>query len=269
VCGDGEDGALGLKIDTTTNEVIVDHAVQEHLHTTDDGNPVRGDVVGAMQVDSIFRRKKASGKMRRDRSLKTIGDNCPLIYALKQQQGLWVSRSSIKTLNVYLPQIVSEVCDSLNGHVTCIVTIPSQHPLAGILAKRISRNLRIPVFGSVLRKNTFFQASRHAATLLNSKPALKAAGVSQQDEKQLRNVMKKGMRQAAASYSSKDVGTKIREHFDPLRLGVGAALPSAQDRVLLVDDLMATGETLLAGAALLRAQGILNVNRSVTWFSKV
>lgn len=260
---------MGLKIDTTTNEVIVDHAVQEHLHTTDNGNPVRGDVVGTMQVDSIFRRKKASGKMRRERNLKALGDNCPLIYALKQKQDLWVSRSSIKALNIYLPQILSEVCDALNGHVTCIVTIPSQHPLAGILAKRISRNLGIPVLEDVFRKSTFFQASRRANTLLSSKPALKAAGVSLQDEKQLRNVMKRGMTQAASSYSSKDVGTRIREYFDPLRLTVGAALPSAQDQVLLVDDLMATGETLLSGADLLRAQGILHVNRSVTWFSKV
>lgn len=260
---------MGLRIDNATNEVIVDHAVQEHLHTTDSGNPVRGAVVGGMHVDSIFRRKKASGKMQRDRSTRFLGDNCPLIYALKQKEGLWVSRSSIKALNVYMPQIVSDVCIPLNGQVTCIVTIPSQYPLVEILAKRISKHLGVPVLSGVLRKSTFLQASRRAEALLGNRGALAAAGLSRRDETRLRNVMKEGMRQAAAPYSSKDVKTHLRQHFDPLRLAGGGALPSPHDRVLLVDDLLATGETLLAAAALLQARGIGHVYRAVTWFSKV
>ena len=259
---------MGLRIDTTTNEVIVDHASREHLHTTRRGNPVQ-ETVGVMHVDSIFRRKKASRKLQRNRQVRLLGDNCPLIYALKQQQGLWVSRNSVKILNAHIPQLVADVCGPLNGHVTCIVPIVSRYPLAEILAKHISKNLGVPVFNGVFQKATFFQASRRAHALLANRPAMAAAGLSWQDEKLLRNVMKEGMQQGGAPYSAKNVKTHLRQYFDPLRLAAGATMPATQDRVLFVDDLLATGETLLAAAALLQGQGIASVDRSVTWFSKV
>ena len=76
-----------------------------------------------MQVDSVYRRLKASGKASRDRQAKQIGDNCPLIYALKQSDGLWVSRSSIRQLKLHITWLVSELCRSLNVDVECIVVI--------------------------------------------------------------------------------------------------------------------------------------------------
>lgn len=264
----GEGDTLGLRIDAATNEVIVDHAAMDHLYTTQRGNPVQSKV-DAIDVLSVFRRKKASGGMRRDRTLRHIGDNCPLIYALKQQEGLWVSRGSIKVLNQHMPQIISDVCTALAGNVTCIVTIPSRYPLADILAKRISVNLNIEIRGGIFRKSTFFEASRRADALLGSRVNIIQAGLSRSDEQDLRNAMKAGMRQAAAPYSAKDVRTNLRGYFDPLKLVVGGVLPNAEDGVLLVDDLLATGETLSAAASLLRTQGISQVNHSVTWFSKV
>lgn len=259
---------MGLRIDTATNEVIVDHAATDHLYTTRLGNPVQSKL-DDIEVFSVFRRKKASGSMRRDRSIRYLGDNCPLIYALKQQEGLWVSRSSIKILNQHIPFIISDVCNAVAGNVTCIVTIPSRYPLANILAKRISTNLNIPICGRVFRKSTFFEGSRRADALLKDRLGMMQAGLSRSDEQDLRNAVKAGMRQAAAPYSSKDVKTKLRGYFDPLRLVVGGQLPHADDRVLLVDDLLATGETLSAAATLLRTQGVLRVNHSVTWFSRV
>ena len=222
-----------------------------------------------MQVDSVYRRLKASGKASRDRQAKQIGDNCPLIYALKQSDGLWVSRRSIRQLNLHIPWIVSELCRSLNGEVDCIVVIPSRHPLAMMLAVRLEKKLLIPLHQRLLRKATFLEASRRAQTLLNNKQSLISAGVTRDEEKSLRSVIKRGMLQGGASYSAKNVLIPLRKHFDPLRLVTGAPLPGSTERVLYVDDLLATGETLLAADSILRVHGNQAVSRSATWFSRV
>lgn len=259
---------MGLIVDTQTNEVVVDHTSNKHLHTTQSGNPVQSSL-GNMRVDSVYRRLKASGAANRDRRSKQIGDNCPLIYALKKSEGLWVSRHSIKQLNTYTPSIISNVCGSLTGNIDCIVLIPSRHPLAMMLAKRLARNLKVPVYDRLLRKSTFLEASQRVQSLVGNKASLIAAGISREDEKLLRNVIKGGMLQGGAAYSAKDVRTSLRKHFDPLRLITGASLPSPDQRVLYADDLLATGETLLAADSILRSHGNHGVSRSVTWFSKV
>ncbi|WP_156875444.1 hypothetical protein [Phaeobacter inhibens] len=259
---------MGLILDLKTDEVIVDHTSKEHLHTTEKGNPVLSRL-GPMQVHSVFRRLKASGKNRRNRSAKQIGDNCPLIYALKGSENLWVSRHSIKQLNTYIPLIISTICDALEGDVDCIVLIPSRHPLAKMLASRLGKAIGIPVHEHIFRKATFFEASTRVRALLSNKANIIGAGVSPDDEKRLRRIVKVGMQQAAAPYSAKDIGTSLRQHFDPLKFRGGTSPLGTEDRVLFVDDLLATGETLLAAHDLLYVPGEQTSSRAATWFSKV
>lgn len=260
---------MGLYINGLTNEVVVDHQSSEYLFTTSKGNPVVERVHG-VNVRSVFKRVKASGKRQNSRNRsKSVGDNCPLIYALKEQQNLWVSQSSVKSLNEYIPIILSKICDSLDGSVTCIVPIPSNYPLARILSKRLSRSFGVEVFDDVFRKNNFFQASRRAASLLEDKSLANYHGLTQNDLKKIRNYVKNGMKQGGASYSAKCIGTQFREWFDPLRSGPSISLLKSYDKVLLVDDLLASGGTLDCASNILKNRNILESNNAVTWFSGV
>jgi len=75
---------LGLRVEN--NVVVVDHAMNEHLLTTAEGNPSE-DTVEELRVISVFQRRFNSAKLARKRDEKVIGDNCPLIYALKGKDG--------------------------------------------------------------------------------------------------------------------------------------------------------------------------------------
>ncbi|MBL1804852.1 hypothetical protein ELE38_31540, partial [Klebsiella pneumoniae] len=75
--------------------VTIDHSHRHWLITTPEGNPTR-ERVGNLTIYSMFRRQKAPASLNRDRKQRKLGDNCPLIYALKGKEGLTTDFSSIK-----------------------------------------------------------------------------------------------------------------------------------------------------------------------------
>lgn len=74
---------MGLRLQG--QHVIVDHGCQDWLLTRPEGNPVI-EYVNGLKVYSIFKRQRLSGKNRRNRQQRQLGDNCPLIYALKGER---------------------------------------------------------------------------------------------------------------------------------------------------------------------------------------
>ncbi len=64
--------------------VIVDHDCPEWLITQPEGNPTI-DYTNGLKIYAIFKRQFLSGKRRRNRKQRQLGDNCPLIYALKKR----------------------------------------------------------------------------------------------------------------------------------------------------------------------------------------
>lgn len=255
---------VGLRI--VDGEVIVDHAENDHLNTGTEGNPVESLFRG-LTVHSVFERRRISAKMARNRIAKLQGDNCPLIYALKGLDDLTVSHTSIKRLNDSIPAILDLIGPKVLHEVDVIVPMPSSSGLALMLARRLLRRMALPnsaqLRTDILIKSTNLQASARAKGL--TAPNNKA--LPYKDANELKAILRTLHTAFAAPYAAKEVKTKFRKYFDPLQLAQGLTPIAAGTRFLLVDDLMATGETLVAATELLTAGGSCTVQHAVTWFS--
>jgi len=92
---------------------------------------------------------------------------------------------------------------------------------------------------------------------------------TREEEVALRNVLKHLSRVPEEAYIAKNVRPAIRKYFEPLAMGALPQHIQNQSRILLVDDLLATGETLIAAHKLLSTAGIQGEHAGVTWFSRV
>jgi hypothetical protein len=251
---------VGLLIDDGL--VIVDHRATDHLHTTREGNPTQHQL-GGFVVHSVYKRLKNSAKFSKDRGQKTIGDNCPLIYAVKGNDGLSTNVTSTKRLLEHTPSIISDICENIDGQVDALVTMPSSFPLANWLAKRVQREMGLPVFTDVFRKSTKLEAAARAEALIPTP----IAGVDKNQRRQLRNAVKRVRKIEGNTYAAKFVPPHFRSYFDPIQWQ-GLNCPQTH-RLLLVDDLLASGGTFLAANSILQANGWPPSRHSVTWFSAV
>jgi len=255
---------VGLRI--VDGEVIVDHAENDHLNTGTEGNPIELSFRG-MTVHSVFGRRRISAKMARNRTAKLQGDNCPLIYALKGLDELTVLRTSVKRLNDSIPVILDVIEAKVLHQIDVIVPMPSSSGLALILARRLWRRMAsqngTQLRTDIIVKSTNLQASARAKGL--TAPNNKALAYKEANE--LKAIIRTLHATSAAPYAAKEVKTRFRKYFDPLQLAQGIAPVAAGTRFLLVDDLMATGETLVAAIGLLTAGGTCTVDHAVTWFS--
>lgn len=244
--------------------VVVDHDVKEHLETTISGNPTK-DWVGDLPVYGIFQRKLHSQKLARGRQSRVLGDNCPLIYALKGKDDLIVEFSSIKSLNESIPTIIQAVIDDLEGDFDAVVAMPSSSPLAAILAKRFSRASRKPLFCNMFSKATNAVAMATVAeTLLHNPRAL-----PKDDAVHVRNALKYLKTIDQEPYAAKNIKTQIRKYFTPLAINAVPAQFGPSARLLLIDDLLATGETLRAAHTFIGGLGMQGQHVAATWFSRV
>ncbi|AUR00798.1 adenine phosphoribosyltransferase [Phaeobacter inhibens] len=251
---------MGLRIDGSM--VVVDHDNHDHLRTTKAGNPTLTEIDG-ISVHCVFQRLKNSAKFSQDRSKKTIGDNCPLVYALKGKDGLRTNVTAIKLLFDDFDHIAQEICAKIHGNFDCIVPVPSSFPLADCLANRLARRTGMPVYKSVFRKSKNHEAYGPIEPVFSMNPM----SFDREDAKQLRNALKRMKKTPNEDYTAKYVGVGVRRHFDPLQIA-NNNIPAGQ-RPLLVDDLLATGETLVSAKKLLLNGGGAEPSMAVTWFSNV
>ncbi|CAN7610531.1 hypothetical protein [Devosia sp. LjRoot3] len=245
-------------------EVIVDHGVSDHLNTAIEGNPTQVNLRG-MTVHCTFQRRYLSAKTAKGVDDRVPGDNCPLIYALKGADGLRVSHSSIRALNAHAPTILAAISEVLAGQIDAIVPMPSSSALARILAKRLARMTGISVQEGIFLKSNNAQAMIRAQTLTTS--GNKTLSYAQVQE--LRPLLRWMHRNADLPYAAKNIKTRLRGFFDPLQLAPGFAPQMQSARYLLVDDLLATGETLVAARSLITAHNLGSVDRAVAWFGPV
>ncbi len=216
-----------------------------------------------MEVYSVFRRKYHSGKSGRRRQAKFAGDNCPLIYALKGLDDLQVELTSIKLLVKGMAPILDVIELELKGKIDGIVPMPSSSKLAQILATRLARRLAVPVHDKVLKKSTNYQSFQRAQAIIKQK------AVSYHTERDLIEEIKPLRRRPGEAFSFKRTRMKLRGYFDPLQLETDAVFPREPTRLLVVDDLVASGETLIAASRLLASIGPHEIKHCVTWFSPV
>lgn len=244
---------MGLVV--TKNLVTVDHSVKEHLVTTLEGNPKIDVRPCGLKVASIFTRTKVSGKGRRDRQARIIGDNCPMLYALKGKDNLTTNFTSIKKLADTGYQILEVIAQSLGADT--VAYMPSAYSLSRIIATRCAS-----VFDATLEANVFIKSTKLEAFDM-IRDAENNGLISPDERKSLQYRLKK-----SETFSLKLVPVEYRHLFTPVQLSP-VYRGRLQGKVVLVDDLLATGRTLsVARGIALRMPSVTSVE-AVCLFSDV
>jgi hypothetical protein len=223
---------LGLVVQG--NVVKVDHDNKEWLKTRPQGNPTKEEIDG-LAVYSLFKRLLASAKSRR-KHRKIPGDNCPIIYALKGKDNLTTDISSIKKLRSSYDEIVRVFKASEPTGYDLIISMPSSHNISRIIGKRLAGVFSAHHSNDLLRKLTI----EEAFTLLDR------ADISVEDHKTLTHRLRKQMKESGfqGDFSLKGIPVHYRSEFPPLCLNNYKIAHLDPQRILLVDDLLATGTTL-------------------------
>lgn len=231
---------MGLVINGT--HVTVQHACKDWLVTEPEGNPTQ-EWVGNFKIWSIFRRRLASAKLQRNRNLKQLGDNCPIIYALKGKQGLTTDLDSILQLSQSFRIILEDIASQEPDGYDVVIPMPSSHVLSWMAGARFARKFSAQHLSNVFRK----------ITLQEALIMLDRADIDVADHKRLSFRLSKQLQSSGfnGAFSLKDVPVGFRGIFSPLKINSGT-LPKHADRVLLVDDLLATGTTMMTAAELIR-----------------
>lgn len=240
--------------------MIIDHSVKEHLITTVHGNPKRYQVqntTGTLDVFSIFTRLKQTSQQRRERDSRKIGDNCPLIYALKGKDQLTTGYQTIRELLINGRPIVANNFEPLAN--TILVPIPSSHSIVRHLTQELRTLLDLSIKDNLLEKASMQSALADLDAAINNNQ-------NYTEKKELINARTRIAKNEA--FALKDVPTKYREVIRPIVAGPGIA-QSALQSVVLVDDLVATGTSLISAKNILQAQHPGLHCSAVTLFSNV
>lgn len=249
---------MGLVINGS--KVIIDHNVKEHLITTVHGNPKRYQVqntTGTLDVFSIFTRLKQTSQQRRERDSRKIGDNCPLIYALKGKDQLTTGYQTIRELLINGRPIVANNFEPLAN--TILVPVPSSHSIVRHLTQELRTLLDLSIEDNLLEKASMQSALADLDEAIDKNQ-------NYAEKKELKNARTRIAKNEA--FALKDVPTKYREVIRPIVAGPGIA-KSALQSVVLVDDLVATGTSLISAKNILQAQHPGLHCSAVTLFSNV
>jgi len=228
-----------MGIDVNAAKVVTFNPAHEHRVVTDPTRPVPHARIEQLDVVSIFRRRK----VRTDNA-----DGNSLIYALKGKLGYTMpgsdGRQILRAARTILPI-------ALRGLVIdAVVPLPSSSPLAQLLAARAARLASVGPPLVCLDKATVGQV-------------LASAPPTHMVERRLRgdytSELARLQRQSpGAAIEMKTVKVSLRPYFTPIVTNVLAG--QCQGRhVLLVDDIVGSGSSLMAAAAGLRAAGATSI----------
>lgn len=240
--------------------VIVDHDCRDWLITRPEGNPVI-ERTGNLKIYSVFKRRLLSGQRRRDRHQRQLGDNCPLIYALKGKEGLSTDIASIKKLRESFEVILNRVAEYEPDGYQLVISMPSAHNISHIVGKRFALKFGAQHITNLLRKITVEEAFR----------LLDRADISIEDTRSIEFRIKTQAKEVGfnGNFSLKGIPPNMREILPPLTLNVIPKLNFRPTRILLVDDLMASGTTLITAANIIAQEYPAAVIHAACLFSSV
>lgn len=245
---------MGFDVDRANKIVTVDHSHNNFATTSVEGNP-KTKRYGDMTVIGIFKRNKGANRTLRQTApdTKIDGDNSPMLYALKNLDGLTTTPSDVCSLFRNARQILrSELEKQSENNVvfTHIITIPSSHKLASIVARMVyrvgkSQNPQMPF----PQKGILQKAS--ARQVLDQ---IQTARIASKAKTNIKRSIKRFIQQNGDDVDFqikyiKDI--KLRQHINLLALTPYETIDNSEINVLLVDDMVTTGSSLIAAKILL------------------
>jgi len=226
---------VGINI-SATNFITLDHTHQKRVDTSLENNPTFDDL-GGIHVHHIFRRNKNGDKDR---------DGNPLIKAMK-------GMGEYQIIPMYRTQVMNRAREVLEAFacdlaVDAVMPMPSGYDFAREVAELVcdvtQKELLDPSF---LRKRT---VSEMLEEYDGNVPAHLNRKLAQEFKAQLADWHLANAARPTQLVTMKKIGTKIRTCFQPLTLT--EETPDIQGvRVLVVDDLMSSGSSIMSVAALL------------------
>lgn len=222
---------MGFRIQS--NYVLVEHENNAYSDTRVASNPTTINTKDGLLIHILFKRLS---KGNTDNT--KLGDNCPLIYALKGIEELTISYSQFKLFYMNFCEILSKFREQ-NTLFDFVIPIPSSSNISNLLARKVSEMItESTLHTSLLRKITVSecydlirplrQDRRHKKMLMKIDSELK---------RQQKTVGVHG------SFSMKKIKLQYREYIQPIALNVHS-FENPSPRILLVDDLVSSGTTL-------------------------
>ncbi len=227
---------MGIEV-SATKAVSINDQHENGVDTSVQGNPTLGRLK-AIPLIHVFRRN-LKGRRQDD-------DGNPLIHALKGRRGFTITQFWEQQLMTRARRILGEVTEHLQGFDHCM-PMPSSSPFCAKFAAEVAE-----VAGAPLLPPTFLRKKRVGEVLLELaanpprlRPALRGPYTSQLHAWQ-------GL-DAIADYQAKDVPLNLRHLVGPFAIQ-GTPPNLAGQRILVVDDLFATGSSMLAAREILQNQ---------------
>jgi len=228
-------------IDVTDNkEVTFNNSHQNLLDTSTSKNPSIKRRHGLI-IQSVFRRKRHRGHTQ---------DGNPLIHALKGNHAYSINKQEIVKFLPYFYEIIDKALNEKDYNL--ILPLPSSHRINEYFARRILRKCpEATIEQGFLEKKTVHDVISDLESLVIPSNNLK------KEVRHLLNQLNKAP--AGKHFSMKDVRNhRLRKIIQPIKLANNLDIKA--NRVLLVDDLLASGTTLLTAYNLLKSKDIDDIS---------
>lgn len=230
---------MGFNVDNIKKIVTVDHSHNNFSITSVKGNPIVKTFSGLI-VSSIFKRTKA------ERSPEDLGDNSPMIYALKGLHGLSISNKQVSHLLPNAYEIANEILAQRGNEWDYVIPMPSSHEVANILALRISRKTSLEAYSpDVLKK----------ITCDDMREQIKGIETTSRIRSKLNQCVKRFAKKNGwdSDFQIKSITPRnLRKLVNPLIFSEEEKCVSLK-KILLVDDMVTSGTTLKSARNLLQA----------------
>lgn len=162
----------------------------------------------------------------------TQGDNCPILYAMKQADDLSITEQSVEQLYDYIHRSIDEFFQD-NFKFDAVIPMPSKHDVGQKVAHILEKLFNVKIIDDLFVKHSATEATRIAIASKNAderaKQAIKTAlGRNGEDKLELKNV--------PARYRK---FVPILKFSEPTPVEMNTI-----NSVLLIDDILSSGSTL-------------------------
>lgn len=173
--------------------------------------------------------------IRRSRD-RPVGDNCPMLYAMKKTDSLVVHDEIVEKLYAYTEKLIRS--HSFPDKFDLIIIMPSKHNIAICLADILKKVLDIPIKADFLQKNSVDNVIKE----INENKS-----ISHSDKQSLLSALKK----CNGVLSVKNVKLSLRKYI-PIFKGRRVSISPSIKHILLVDDISSSGSTFEYAAKLIQ-----------------